>query len=116
MVTHNIEEAVSMADRIVIMDKDPGRVIADLKVLLAHPRQRKSSVFLDLIDQVYTTMAGQTHPEHVEFGAQPGETGRLRPLPDVQSNVLLGLLERVDEFPGSRTDIFRLADELKLDS
>src|SRR5437660_1249600 len=56
MVTHNIEEAVFMADRIVIMDKDPGRVIADLRISLPHPRQRKSTVFLDLIDHVYTTM------------------------------------------------------------
>jgi NitT/TauT family transport system ATP-binding protein len=116
MVTHNIEEAVFMADRIMIMEKDPGRIIADLKIPLAHPRHRKSSVFLDLIDQVYTTMAGQTQPEHVEFGSQPGEVGRLRPLPEIQINVLLGFLERVSEFPGGRTDIFRLADELKLDS
>src|SRR5581483_11023536 len=116
MVTHNIEEAVFMADRIVIMEKDPGRVIADLKIPLAHPRQRKNSVFLDLIDQVYTTMAGQTQPEHVEFGSQPGETGRLRPLPEIHINELVGFLERLDEFPGNRTDIFRLADELKMDS
>ena len=116
MVTHNIEEAVFMADRIVIMEKDPGRVIADLKVPLPHPRQRKSSIFMDLIDQVYTTMAGQTQPENVEFGSQPGETGRLRPLPEIQISVLVGWLERVNEFPGNRIDIFRLADELKLDS
>lgn len=116
MVTHNIEEAVSMADRIIIMDKDPGRVIADLRVPLPHPRERKSQMFLDLVDQVYTTMAGQTQPEQVEFGSRPGETGRLRPLPEMQINVLTGLLEQVDEFPGKRIDIFRLADELKLDS
>src|SRR2546422_7207814 len=116
MVTHNIEEAVAMADRIVIMEKDPGRVIADLKISFAHPRQRKTSAFLDLIDQVYTTMAGQTQPESVEFGSQPGETGRLRPLPEIQISVLVGLLERVNEFPGTRIDIFRLADEVKLDS
>lgn len=116
MVTHNIEEAVAMADRIVIMDKDPGRVIADLKIPLPHPRQRKSHLFLELIDHVYTTMAGQTQPEHVEFGSRPGETGHIRPLPEIQINVLTGLLEHVDEFPGKRIDIFRLADELKLDS
>jgi len=91
-------------------------VIADLKIPLAHPRQRKSSLFMDLIDQVYTTMAGQTQPEQVEFGSQPGEAGRLRPLPEIQINVLIGLLEQVNEFPGNRTDIYRLADELKLDS
>jgi NitT/TauT family transport system ATP-binding protein len=91
-------------------------VIADLRVPMVHPRERKSQMFLDLVDQVYTTMAGQTQPEQVEFGSRPGETGRLRPLPEMQINVLTGLLEQVDEFPGKRIDIFRLADQLKLDS
>src|SRR5512138_494512 len=50
MVTHNIEEAVFMADRVVVMDKDPGRVVADLKIDLAHPRQRKSAAFLAVVD------------------------------------------------------------------
>src|SRR2546429_214409 len=83
----------------------PGRVIADLKIPLPHPRQRKSHLFLELIDHVYTTMAGQTQPEHVEFGSRPGETGHIRPLPEIQINVLTGLLEHVDEFPGKRIDI-----------
>ena len=42
MVTHNIEEAVELADRIVIMDKDPGRVVAEIQVALRHPRHRKA--------------------------------------------------------------------------
>lgn len=53
MVTHNIEEAVSMGDRIVVMEKDPGRVISEVLVKLAHPRHRKSPEFQTLVDQVY---------------------------------------------------------------
>src|SRR6266699_4476097 len=50
MVTHNIEEAVELADRIVIMDKGPGRVVAEVKVDLPHPRQRKAAPFLQVMD------------------------------------------------------------------
>ena len=72
MVTHNIEEAVFMADRIVLMEKDPGRIASELEVALPHPRQRKSASFLEILDHVYATMAGQTQPEHLELGTAPG--------------------------------------------
>ena len=116
MVSHNIEEAVFMADRIVVMDKDPGRIISTLSVNLAHPRQRKSPQFQSVVDQVYSMLAGQTQPEAVEMGTAPGEPGRTRSLPDIHINDLSGLLERVAELPGDRTDIFRLVDELGVDS
>ena len=45
MVTHNIEEAVLMADRIVVMGKDPGRIVSEIQVSLRHPRHRKESRF-----------------------------------------------------------------------
>ena len=116
MVTHNIEEAVFMADRIVVMEKDPGRVMLDLKVDLPHPRQRKNSQFLDLVDRVYAILAGQTQPEHVELGTAPGEPGRTRGLPHITINDLTGLLEHLDEMPGIRADIYRLVDELKVNT
>jgi NitT/TauT family transport system ATP-binding protein len=116
MVTHNIEEAVFMADRIVVMDKDPGRVILDLKVDLPHPRQRKNSLFLEVVDRVYALLAGQTQPEHVELGTAPGEPGRTRSLPQITINDLAGLLEHLAEVPGNRADIYRLVDELKVNS
>ena len=90
MVSHNIEEAVFMADRIVVMDKEPGRVVAELAVDLPHPRQRKSPQFQAVVDQVYAMLAGQTQPEAVELGTAPGEPGRTRGLPDVHINDLAG--------------------------
>jgi len=116
MVTHNIEEAVFMADRIVVMDKDPGRVVTELRVGLPHPRQRKAPEFRDMVDRVYATLAGQTQPEHVELGTAPGEPGRTRALPHITINDLAGLLEHLAERPTHRADIYRLAEELHVDS
>lgn len=116
MVTHNIEEAVFMADRIVVMDKEPGRVMADLKVTLPHPRMKKDPKFLEVVDRVYGLMAGQTLPEHLELGTAPGEPGRTRPLPKIVVNELAGLIEHLDRMPSDRVDIYRLADELRVNS
>lgn len=115
MVTHSIEEAVFMSDRIVVMDKDPGRVVADVIVDVPHPRDRASPRFAALVDQVYATLAGQTQPEHVEIGTAPGQPGRTRALPDVPVDVLESVLEHVAE-QGKPADLFRLAEELHLDS
>ncbi len=116
MVTHNIEEAVFMADRIVVMEKGPGRVVSDLKVDLPHPRQRRDFDFLAVVDRVYAILAGQTQPEHIEMGAAPGEPGRVRVLPHIAINDLAGLLEYLDEVPNNRADIYRLAGELRVDT
>ena len=114
MVTHNIEEALFMADRVIVMDKQPGRVIADRAIDLPHPRQRKEPRFLEVMDRVYAVLAGQTQPEHIELGAAPGEAGVTRALPFVAIGELSGLLEFLDEMPNDRTDVYRLEQELNL--
>jgi len=116
MVSHNIEEAVFMADRIVVMDKEPGRIIAEHKINLPHPRQRKSAEFQRNIDLVYAILAGQTRPEVEELGAAPGEAGLTRHLPEVEIGDLAGLLEHLAESDKPRRDIYLLEDELGVDS
>jgi NitT/TauT family transport system ATP-binding protein len=116
MVTHNIEEAVFMADRIVVMDKEPGRVVADLKVALQHPRQRKAPEFLAIVDRAYALLAGQTQPENLELGTAPGEPGKTRGLPHITINDLAGLLEYLAEAANQKEDLYRLVEELKIDS
>jgi NitT/TauT family transport system ATP-binding protein len=115
LVTHNIEEAVWLADRIVVMEKEPGRVVTELPVHLPHPRRRKSPAFLHVVDQVYALLAGQTQPEHIEMGTAPGEAGRTRALPHTTINELTGLLEHLHEAPQHRTDIYQLAQDLTVE-
>lgn len=116
MVTHNIEEAAFMSDRIVVMDKDPGRVVADVAVDLPYPRQQKSARFASIVDQVHSPLAGQTQPEHVEIGTAPGEPGRTRALLAIDIDDLTGVLERLIGAPGFTANIFRLAEELRANS
>ncbi|MEW6380153.1 MAG: nitrate/sulfonate/bicarbonate ABC transporter ATP-binding protein [bacterium] len=117
LVTHNIEEAAFMADRIIVMDKNPGRIVTNLKLRLPQPRQRKAAGFLAVVDRVYGILAGQTQPEHVELGAAPGEPGgKTRALPHIGLTNLASMLERLDEMTNNRADIYRLAEELKVDS
>src|SRR5262245_60860135 len=115
MVTHNIEEAVWLADRIVVMEKDPGRVVTEFEVNLSHPRRRKSVPFVQVVDQVYAILAGQTQPEHIEMGTAPGEGGRTRALPHTTINELAGLLEHLHEMPQQSADIYQLAKDLKVE-
>ncbi len=116
MVSHNIEEAVLMADRIVVMDKEPGRIVAEIRVELPHPRQRHSDEFRAVVDNVYALLAGQTQSEAAELGSEPGQPGRTRALPHVHIGDLAGLLEYLSEKPDDQDDIYRLTEELKIDS
>lgn len=116
MVTHNIEEAVFMSDRIVVMDKEPGRIISEVNINLPHPRQRKSLEFQTMVDQVYAILAGQTRSEKEELGSAPGEAGVTRRLPEIAIGDLTGLLEYLAESEISKQDIYMLEDELGIDS
>jgi NitT/TauT family transport system ATP-binding protein len=113
MVTHNIEEAVFMADRMIIMDKDPGRVVAEMTVGLRHPRQRKDTAFQAIVDKVYAAVAGKTLTEAEELGQAPGK-GKMRRLPQARLNALAGLLEKLSAEAG-RADIYRLAADTTME-
>ncbi|ABY36899.1 MAG TPA: nitrate ABC transporter ATP-binding protein [Chloroflexus aurantiacus] len=115
MVSHNIEEAVFMADRIVVMDKNPGRVITEIPINLPHPRDRKSEAFAALVARVYAVLAGQTQPEAVEYGTEPGQSGQTRLLPMASVTALAGLIEQANASDVERDPIVHLQDELGLD-
>ncbi|MGQ9768275.1 MAG: ABC transporter ATP-binding protein [Anaerolineae bacterium] len=115
LVTHNIEEAVFLADRIVVMDTRPGRIAAEVSVDLPHPRQRKGPEFLAMVDRVYGAVAGQTQAPAVELGSAPGEPGKTRALPLATVSALAGLLEHLDEEAANREDLYQLADDLRME-
>ncbi len=114
MVTHNIEEAVLMADRIVIMGKDPGHIVAEIPIALHQPRQRKDTAFQSLVDKVYAAVAGQLKPKEEALGTQPGQPGVTRPLPNSQLSAVAGLLEKLVE-EGGRVDLYRMGGDLVLE-
>ena len=116
LVTHNIEEAVMLAGRVIVMEKEPGRIEAELRNPLAYPRAPKAAEFVMMVDRVYGTLAGTTQPEHVEMGTAPGQPGRTRGLPEININGLARMLEFIRDNPNQRADIYDLARELSIDS
>ncbi len=116
MVSHNIEEAILLADRIIIMEKDPGRIVEEHSINLPHPRDRKSTEFQANVDLVYAILVGQTRPELEELGTAPGEEGATRYLPDVEIGDLSAFLEFLGEINQPRHDIYLLENELGIET
>lgn len=117
MVTHGIEEAVYMADRIIILNKNPARVVADLAVDLPHPRNRKAPAFLELVDRVYTIVTGRDNlslPAPAPAGDSDEERPRLTPIPHGHLSMLSGLVELLQD-RGGRDDLYHLGAELFLE-
>lgn len=112
LVTHNIEEAVVLADRIVILGSDPGYIRADLKVTLAGPRDTQTKEFRALVDRIYTLMT--TGPgERARHAQRDRQVGFGYRLPDVEPSELSGLIETMKSFE-DRIDLPELADELMM--
>jgi len=92
IVTHNIEEAVLMCDRILVFSANPGRVAAELRVDLPQPRNRQSPAFRALVEDIYARMTARSSDSPIRDGAFPG-MGIGMVLPEVSTNLMAGLLE-----------------------
>src|SRR6202161_3824211 len=92
MGPHNIEEAVLMCDRILVFSSNPGRVAAEIKVDLPHPRNRLDPTFRQLVDSIYARMTQRPEPKTPAIEGIQG-TGVGMILNHVSSNVLSGLIE-----------------------
>jgi NitT/TauT family transport system ATP-binding protein len=115
MVTHNIEEAIMLADRVVIMSSNPGRVRGEIPIELCRPRERNSRDFRAMADHIYTIM---TNPE---TKITPASTtlgfGHMdvSPLPHARPGAISGLLELVMEYGGPE-DVAVLSDRLRIEA
>jgi NitT/TauT family transport system ATP-binding protein len=117
IVTHNIEEAVLMCDRILVFSSNPGRVVAEIKVDLPQPRDRLDPAFRALVDDIYARMTARTAVDApMRDGVFPG-TGIAMVLPRVSTNSIAGLIEEVDGTPfDGKASMSELADSLQLEA
>ena len=140
MVTHNIEEAVEMADRVVVLGSHPGHLIADVRVDLQRPRDRHSVEFEAMVDRLYAILTGQASQPTQQAEAlspsasltnapvtdasvtdasdlQPAKTIekiKEHPLPNATPGGLAGLLDVVAEHPHG-IDLADLASALSFE-
>jgi NitT/TauT family transport system ATP-binding protein len=118
MVTHNIEEAVLMCDRIIVLGSSPGRIIHDLQVTLVRPRARLDPGFRDLVEEIYVKMTGlpeDSGPALRRGERFPGE-GIGTVLPPVTPGLLAGLLETLAAAPyDGRADLPVIAPALQME-
>ncbi|HXW88761.1 MAG TPA: nitrate/sulfonate/bicarbonate ABC transporter ATP-binding protein, partial [Streptosporangiaceae bacterium] len=117
MVTHNIEEAVLLADRILVLGTNPGRIRFDLVNPLPRPRRRRTPDFDEFVDQIYRMMTQRTATEEqptATGGAAPAGTIGDTPLPQATVDGLSGLVEILLARHGGAADLADLADNLGL--
>jgi NitT/TauT family transport system ATP-binding protein len=98
LVTHNIEEAVFMCDRIVLLSADPGRIAAETVVELQHPRNRDSPAFRAVLDGIYARMTAGPAPT-VPARPPSGMASLYTRLPILSATRVTGLAEMLEEPP-----------------
>ena len=117
LVTHNIEEAVLMCDRILVFGSNPGRILSEIKVSLPQPRNRLDPTFRELVESIYVEMTAR--PKGATAGSRqerfPG-LGIGSVLPQVSTNLLAGLMEAVAAAPFNGTaDLPKIASDLQME-
>jgi len=115
IVTHNIEEAVLMCDRILLFSSNPGQVAAEIRVELPQPRNRQSPAFRALVEDIYARMTARPANTPVRDGAFPG-TGIGMVLPEVSTNLMAGLLEALTAQPSGSAALAALSQGLQLEA
>jgi NitT/TauT family transport system ATP-binding protein len=118
IVTHNIEEAVQLADRILVISSNPGRIRAELSVRIPRPRDRHDPAFEQLVDTVYGILTGREEAAEQAATESPASGPTLTPselpLPEVSAGGLSGLLE-ILAAKGGQDGLAELADDLSFE-
>jgi NitT/TauT family transport system ATP-binding protein len=111
-VSHNIEEAVEMSDRVIVFSSDPGRIRAELPVPLPRPRDHENATFRKIVDEVYSQI---TTREPAKRGAPTQAIGIAYRLPPASIQQLMALLDTLTAPPfNGRADLPHLAEEISL--
>jgi NitT/TauT family transport system ATP-binding protein len=117
IVTHNIEEAVLLGDRIVVLGKNPGRIRTDFHVDLPRPRDRKHLRFTKIVDYIYQVLTKPDgDPALTLSGPASGSTSTAKypMLPHARTGGIAGFLEILADHNG-REDVYRMADYLSFE-
>ena len=113
LVTHNIEEAVLMCDRVLLFSSNPGKVVTELKIDLPHPRNRADLAFEDLVDRIYVEMTAR-RVERARTAERPPGIGQL--FTHVSPSLIAGLIEAVAASPyNGKADLPDIASDLQLE-
>jgi NitT/TauT family transport system ATP-binding protein len=117
MVTHNIEEAVLMCDRICVFASNPGHIIAEIKVDLPQPRKRLDPAFRALVDDIYARMTARPTTAAVHAITGFAGTGIGMALTHISTNTLNGMIESVFAPPNNgKAELPDLANDLQLEA
>ena len=113
MVSHNVTEAVELANRLIILNHDPGRILEEIELPLLYPRDETSHLFKDFVDKVYTSLLSSAdYPSSTRTKIVIGMDYRL---PDISIHRLQGLMEALMEPPyHGKADIFALVESENL--
>ncbi|HVS77389.1 MAG TPA: nitrate/sulfonate/bicarbonate ABC transporter ATP-binding protein [Steroidobacteraceae bacterium] len=117
LVTHNIEEAVQMCDRLLIFSTHPGRVVSEIPIDLPQPRSPLDPRFRALVERVYVEMTAKRRDVRVGPKAERfAGTGIGTTLIHVSSNLLQGLIEEVEKAPyNGKADLPVIAEDLHME-
>lgn len=118
-VTHNIEEAALLADRVLIFGSDPGCILSEIEIKMPHPRNEQEEVFRTLVDDIYTQMTTST-PETAgaALTIEGTEITLQHRLPKAEISGITGLLETLQssEYESmQKVDLPKVAEVLHLD-
>jgi NitT/TauT family transport system ATP-binding protein len=118
LVTHNIEEAVQMCDRLLIFSTHPGRVVSEIPVDLPQPRGALDPAVRALVDRVYVEMTARPRVAPAGPRAEPVAVARIHvPLEHVSTNLLSGLIEALSAPPyEGRADLPAIAQALHMEA
>lgn len=114
LVTHGIEEAVYMADRALVLSRDPARIVNNMPIPLPHWRDRKSDPFTRLVDELYSILTQIKDAKSTVAETSAPTNRKMTIIPDVAPGAVTGFIELVDDL-GGRVDLYKIGESLAFD-